>query len=147
MPAITIIRQVLQNGPRNYVVVLNAAWAANDTLAAYTAADPTSAGDMGVSIGGNTLYPGTHLRLWNVRYNLSAGSGATLSWDATSAQLFWQASGFGEQSFKEQGGIGPYSAGTLITGATGKILLNLWPSPTAAGTMTLELWCKKDIAQ
>lgn len=150
MAAITPVKQVLENGSRSYVATYTAQFASADTFAEYTAADPTSAGDMGVTIAGNTLYPGTSLKIWRLAYNITAGVSVNLVWDATSPQTAWSLTGFGDQSFVKQGGLYvPQSAGAPITGATGKILFDMVPSTVAVstGTFTIEMWLKKDIQQ
>lgn len=149
MTAITVTKQVLENGSRNYIASFTASWAASDTLTEYTAADPTSAGDMGVSIGGNVLYPGTHLKIWRLAYNIADSTvGLVLNWDASAKQAAWILSGYGKQNFMAQGGLYvPQSGGSPITGATGKILFDLLPASLPAGSFTVEMWLKKDIQQ
>lgn len=135
----TIVKQVLENGFRNYRATFNFTIAAG--VSAAVILDPTSSGDMGVTIGGNTLYPGAHLKIWQMRYNIQPSTQtATLAWDATSAQQFWNLSGFGNQKFRDEGGLSTIG----IAGATGKVLLTVTGS---AGSFTLEIWAKKDISQ
>lgn len=134
----SIVKQVLENGNRNYRAVFNVVVAAG--VGPSVILDPTSSGDMGVTIAGNTLYPGKSLKIWEMRYDISAGIGATLAWDATSAQVFWQPYGFDKKSFMREGGLSTIG----IAGATGKVLLTL---PATAGSFTLEIWAKKDFSQ
>lgn len=148
MAAITVTKQVLENGARNYIAIYNATFAMADTLAAYDAADPTSGGDMGVIIGGATLYPNTHLKVWKLNYNMVGdANGLVMSWDASSAQAFWTVTGFGKQDFKKSpGGLYvPQNAGAPIAGATGKILWDF--TAAVAGSFSIEMWLKKDIVQ
>lgn len=146
--AVVITKQVLENGPRNYRATYDIT-SDGTGITAYVAADPTSAGDMGVSIAGNTLFPGVHLKIWRVRYNLAAGLVVALTWDATTDQDAWSCNGFGMQDFKDEGGLYvPQSAGAPIAGATGVILFNsaaLTPPVVTVGS--IELWLKKDIKQ
>lgn len=142
----TPVKQVLENGPRNYRATYNVAVAAG--LAAYVAADPTASGDMGVSIAGNTLYPGTHLKIWELRYNITEGLSVSLTWDASSPQLGWILTGFGTVSFKKEGGLFvPQSAGAPIAGATGKIIFDTIGTPAAGQSISIDMWLKKDIKQ
>ena len=151
MVALAITKQVLQNGPRDYIATYSWIGDGSSTIDNYVAADPTSTGDMGFVFTGQTLYPGTHLKIWQLRYNLAAGYSLELIWDATTPQAAWALYGFGKQKFKEQGGLYvPQSNGAPITGATGKILFtcsasgNVVPSDA---TGTVQMWLKKDIAQ
>jgi hypothetical protein len=146
--ASTITRQVIENGARNYIAVFNINSDGN-TVTASAALDPTSSGDMGVIIGGNTLYPGTHLKIWRLAYNLPPGMNARLIWEATTSQDAWDMYGFGKQEFKFHGGLIPASGGTILAGATGKVDLTVAAYTLATGTSnafgTIEVWAKKDI--
>lgn len=146
--ATTFVKQVIENGVRNYIAVFNIT-SDGSTATSTAALDPTSAGDMGVNIGGNTIYPGTHLKLWRLAYNLPVGMNARLIWEATSNQDAWDMYGFGKQDFKFHGGLIPASAGTIITGATGKVDLSIAAYTLPTGTTTsygsIEVWAKKDI--
>lgn len=145
-------KQVLQNGPRTYLAKYTLLWASGaiDPVTAYLAADPTSTGDMGVTIGGNTLYPGTHLKIWEMRYDLAESIGLEIYWDATSPTdaYILNGQGAGKQDFKHQGGLGiPMSGGAPITGGTGKLYFTTLGVPAADKFISLDLWLKKDIAQ
>ena len=83
--------------------------------------DPTSSGDMGVIIGGQTLYPGTHLKIMEINYTVS-GMTVEMIWDASSPQDLWLLQGYGTYRFRKEGGIHvPSSGGARITGETGKV--------------------------
>lgn len=147
--ATTFTKQVIENGPRNYIAVftINSDGSAATSTAAL---DPTSSGDMGVIIGGNTLYPGTNLTIWRLAYNLPVGMNARLIWEATSAQDAWDMYGFGKQEWKFHGGLPiPTSGGVPIAGATGKVDLTsvayTLPTGTTAAFGSVEVWAKKDI--
>lgn len=151
----TPVRQVIQNGNQNYVLNLSAQWDGShlDDLSAYVVADPTASGDMGVSFGGNVLYPGTHLKIFRIGYDVTPGVSVQLYWDAstpTTAYIF-NGDGAGKQMFRPQGGIFvPQSGGAPITGATGKLLLNTTHTVAALAVgyfFSLEIWLKKDIRQ
>lgn len=147
MAALTITKRVLENGNRNYRATYSFAGDGTSTISAYVAADGSSGGDMGVIIQGATYYPLLHLKLWRVRYNLSAGLSIEVQWDATSAENAWIAYGFGEQCWMKDGGLFIPNSPALV-GATGKILFTAIPSaPASNSTGSLELWLKKDFAQ
>lgn len=151
MAAPTPTRQVIQNGNQNYVLNLSCLWDAmhTDPLAAYVLADPTATGDMGVLFSGNTLYPGTHLKIYRIAYDVSDGTAVQLYWDATTptTAYIFNGTGSGKQMFRPQGGIFvPQSGGAPITGATGKLLLNTTKAVAGAGDFfSLEIWLRKDI--
>ena len=150
MAALTVTKAVLENGSRNYRATYNFIGDGSNVISGYVAADPTSGGDMGVLFAGNTLYPGTHIRIAAVRYNLAAGFSIVVQWDATSATPALTLFGFGHQNFIKEGCLAPYSAGTtLLTGATGKILFTQKPDAAlAAGTAGfIELVLRKGIQQ
>lgn len=152
MAAAVWTKQVLDNGPRNYRAVYSIVFGSGDSepTAGYVAADPTASGDMGVSIGGNTLYPGAHLKIWELKYDMSDSQTVQIIWDASSPQTAWAANGkgAGEHSWKKQGGLYvPQSAGAPIAGATGKILFTALGTPAANDSISIEMWLKKDIHQ
>jgi len=151
--ALTITKSVLENGFRNYKAVYNFVGDGSNVISGYVAADPTSSGDMGVTIAGNTLYPGPHITIIGMRYNLAAGFSVGVIWDATSATPAWELFGFGKQLLFKEGGLQPYTitsgVRTLLTGATGKILFTQKPDAAlAAGVAgTVELLLRKGIQQ
>ncbi len=141
-------KQVIENGPRNYVALYNIVFTGTTGISAYVAADPTSSGDMGVAPQGITLYPGTHLKIRRIEYDVVAALPVQLLWDATTAQLAWTLTGFGHHDFKKDGMLYvPQSAGAPITGATGKILFTTPGTVVAGNAATIKLWLRKDIAQ
>jgi hypothetical protein len=114
--------------------------------AAVVKLDPTSAGDMGVTIAGNTLYPGTHLKIWEIEYNVT-GMTLQVRWAATSPQDLWLLQGFGHHRFKKDGGLYvPQSGGAPVTGATGKVTFTTMGA-AGGSTYAVTIWAKKDIAQ
>jgi hypothetical protein len=143
-------KQVLDNGPRNYRAVYTLVFTAMSPLANYLAADPTSSGDMGVNIAGNTLYPGTHLKIWELEYDMSSSQAVQIIWDATTPQNAFviNGAGAGKHHWKKRGGLYvPQSAGAPITGATGKILFTTLGVPTVGDMISIEMRLKKDIHQ
>lgn len=113
----SVSSQLLENG--------NQRWAYNFTSAsdgtgetAVVKVDPTSSGPLGVTIAGNTLYPGAHLTVDEIRFQINGGS-VNLKWDATTPLLFANLiSGSDTLVFTRRGG-GLYSP--VVAGATGKI--------------------------
>lgn len=145
----TVTKQVLQNGPRDYVALLTCKLVTGDTLTGFLAFDPTSAGDMGWSIAGNTLYPGNGLTIVRLAYDISDGIGVEFAWDATAEQTAYMmnGTGSGKQNYRPQGGLKPYSDGVLIAGATGKILLNLLGTAADGDFFSIDVFLRKNIQQ
>lgn len=144
------VKQVLQNGPRDYIATYTINFAATSAVTGYTAADATASGDMGVNIGGNVLYPGVHLKIWKLMYDMSASQSLNILWDATTDQIALTVNGQGNglRDYKHQGGLYvPQSAGAPITGATGSILFTTVGTVTAGDFISINMWLKKDIHQ
>ncbi len=145
------VKRVLENGSRNYVAIYNMNFTATTPITSYTAADPTSSGDMGVTIGGNVLYPGTHLKIWKMQYDMSASQSLKMIWDASSpvVALTVNGQGGGEKDFmKYPGGLYvPQSGGAPVTGATGKVLFDTLGTTAVGDFISITIWYKKDIAQ
>lgn len=112
--------------------------------------DPTSgasgANNMGVVIQGQTLYPGVHLKIMEMKYTVS-GMALQIDWKATSNSNLWNLQGYGHFNFRQQGGLYvPQSAGAPITGANGQVLFTtLGAAP--GSSYTVDIWCRKDIVQ
>lgn len=156
MPSPTITKQVLENGFRNYVASFTCVVGSDlDAIADYLALDPTASGDMGVNIAGNVIFPGTHLKILRLGYDLTDGVGMRLTWDATTPQDAWvlNGTGAGKQNFKPQGGLYvPQAAGAPIPGATGKVFFNSVTAAalgafTAGDFFSIMIYARKDISQ
>lgn len=154
MASPTITKQVLENGFRNYVATFTCLVGSDvDPIGGYVALDPTASGDMGVTIAGNELFPGTHLKIMRLSYDLSDGLGLRLTWDATAPQDAWilNGTGAGKQMFKPQGGLYvPQNAGAPIAGATGKVLfssVHTGATLTAGDFFSINVYARKDIGQ
>lgn len=144
------VKQVLENGPRNYIATYTINFALTAAVTGYVAADPTASGDMGVIIGGNTLYPGVHLKIWKLNYDMSASQSLQLQWDASSPQVAVSVNGqgSGDRDYMRQGGLYvPQSTGAPIAGATGKIIFNTVGTVSAGDFISINMWLKKDIKQ
>lgn len=102
----------------------------------------TTTVSLGVVIQGQTLYPGKHLKVMGIRYNVNGGS-VQVQWKATTNQDMWTLSGFDHLNFQKQGGIYLPAA---LTGGTGAI--SFTTNGFAGGSSySIEIWCKKDIVQ
>lgn len=144
------VKNVLENGPQWYCATYTLNFASTSAITGYVAADPTAAGDMGVVIQGNTLYPGTHLKIWELQYDMSASQQLQMQWDATSAQVAVSVNGQGGgcRKYFRQGGLHvPLSTGAPITGATGKIIFNTIGTVTAGDFISINMVLRKDIVQ
>lgn len=138
-------KQVLENGSRNYVAIYNLLFTLTNHVTGYTAADPTSTGDMGVTIAGNTLYPGVHLKVIGLEYDISSGLGLQIQWNATANDeaVLINGQGGGERKFRERPLFPPASAG-----ATGKLIFNtVGNAPAAGDLLSVTMWCRKGIWQ
>lgn len=137
--------QVLENGNQWYrAKFTNFSDGTGET--AVVKVDPTSSGALGVVIQGQTLYPGTHLKLMEMSYTVS-GMTLLIQWDASMKQDMWYLQGYGSYNFRKRGGLYvPQSAGAPVTGATGKVLFT---TEGAAGgsSYTVDMTFKKDIVQ
>lgn len=141
---------VLENGPVWFrAKFTNLSDATGET--GVTKLDPTSAAtgmnNMGVVIQGQTLYPGTHLKIMEIRYTVTNMT-VEMYWDATTPQDLWLLNGFDHLNFRKSGGIHvPLQAsGAVITGATG--IVKFTTKGAASGSSyTIDMLCKKDIVQ
>lgn len=146
----TFTKQVLENGNRNYRALYTVIFSGVTPIVHYSAADPSVNGDMGVVIAGRTLYPLTHLKIWDLKYDMSASQALNIEWQATTDQTAWMANGQGSggHSWKKQGGLFfPQSNGAPITGGTGGLLFTSVGAPAVGDFISIEMWLKKDFAQ
>lgn len=76
--------QIIQNGPRNIIVKFtNLSDGTGES--GVTKVDATSSGPYGVLVKGQTFYPGIHLTVWMIEYDVKA-MGLRIQWAASSAQ-------------------------------------------------------------
>jgi len=145
----TVSTNVLENGSQYFVAKFtNLSDGTGET--GVTKLDPTSgasgANNMGVVIQGQTLYPGTHLKIMKMIYTVS-GMTLQMQWDASAAVNLWLLQGYGCLDFMKQGGLFvPQSAGAPVAGATGKVLFTTLGA-AGGSSYTVDIWCKKDIVQ
>ncbi len=117
-----VTSQILENGPRRVVYKFtNVSDGTGES--AVVKIDPTSTGPLGVVEQGQTIYPGLHLKIVDMAYDVKSMA-VRLQWDASSAVDIWICSGDGAGPFSFldsragfQGIVNP-----MTTGATGKIL-------------------------
>jgi hypothetical protein len=140
-----VATQVLENGSQYYrAKFTNLSDGTGES--GVTKVDPTSSGDMGVVIQGNTLYPGTHLKLVEMEYTVT-GMTLQIDWDATSDVTMWLLQGYGKFNYRKRGSLFvPQSGGAPVTGATGKVLFTT-KGAGAGSSYTVEMTFKKDIVQ
>lgn len=115
-----VTTQLLENGPRNWAYAFTSL---SDGIGenAVVKVDGSSAGPLGVIVGGQTFYPTSHLKVTGIDYDVK-GMALELIWDATSSQNFAVLGGYGRIDYKKFGGLSQVgSTGTILTGATGKI--------------------------
>lgn len=83
--------------------------------------DGSATGPLGVVFAGQTLYPGPHIKIREIEYDVK-GMALQIVWDATVSQNALVLGGFGKIKYDMVGGlaaVGP--TGVLLAGATGKI--------------------------
>lgn len=138
------VLNILQNGYRNLILqmVLVSDGSGLTNYKVYDALSTTYQ----VNKGGQNFLPGTSSKLVGLDYDVQ-GMSFSLSWDATTDRQFF-ASGASPESFdwRRFGGMGPYSNGTLFTGADGSILVNTI-TPAANATLMMILYLRKQQPQ
>ncbi len=115
-----VTTQILENGPRDWAFAFtNLSDGTGES--AVVKVDGSSAGPLGVVVGGQTFYPTSHLKITEIQYDVK-GMALEIIWDATTPQNAVVLGGFGRMDFKPYGGMAQVtSAGVILTGATGKI--------------------------
>ena len=111
---------ILENGPRNWAYSFTSL-SDGTGESAVVKVDGSSAGPLGVTVGGQIFYPTSHLKITEIEYDVK-GMALEIIWDATTPQNVTVLGGFGRLNFKPYGGIAQVGAtGVLLVGATGKI--------------------------
>ena len=115
-----VTTQILENGLRNWgFAFTNLSDGTGES--AVVKVDGSSAGPLGVTVGGVVTYPTKHLKITEIEYDVK-GMALEIIWDATTPQNVMVLGGFGKINFKPYGGVAQVdSAGAYIVGATGKI--------------------------
>jgi hypothetical protein len=137
----TLNSYVLANGFRNYAAVYtNSSDGTVETNVVKL--DPTSAGDMGITIGGTLYYPGIYLKIKRIVYQLQ-GMTLHIKWDATTPQdLAVLSDEWGEFDWSKFGGM----KAPAVAGVTGKILFTTTDN-LPVSSYSVEIHCIKGIPQ
>ena len=126
-----VTSQLIENGPRWWAYSFtNESDGTGES--GVVKVDGSSSGPLGVTIGGVVLYPGAHIKIVEVEYDVK-GMGLEIIWDATTPQNALVLSGYNRISYHKIGGLAAASAGTIITGATGKIKFTTVGAAAASG--------------
>lgn len=108
---------LLENGPRNFAYrFTNLSDGTGET--GVTKIDGSSAGPLGVTVAGQTFYPGAHIKIRSIDYDIKA-MGLRIIWDADVDADALVLSGIDHKDFREFGALQIPSA---LANATGKIL-------------------------
>lgn len=113
----TVSTQIIQNSQRNIIVKFtNLSDGTGES--GVKKIDATSTGPYGVSYQNQTFYPGIHLTVWMIEYDVKA-MGLRIQWDATSAQDMVN---LGPENGRMKYDFFAGLTVPVITGATGSIL-------------------------
>jgi len=132
--AAVIVTRILEDGPRNTIVLVNGTEAGGSTPAYQQLVLPANLGFVNQA----TLQRAASLRVDKIEWDIQAEAGyqVNLFWDATVPVEFYSCIGRANKYFKDFGGL--YQAG--IAGTTGGIGINTAnPSATVAYSFTLVL--------
>lgn len=113
-----VTSQLIFNGPRHAVFrFTNLSDGTGE--AGVVKVDATSSGLLGVVVQGQTFYPGVHLKIVGIDYDIKS-MGLRIQWAAGTNEDIEILGGFGIKKYKDIGGI--QNPGTAaLTGATGSI--------------------------
>ena len=116
-----VASQLIANGRRNWgYVFTNESDGTGET--GVVKVDGSSSGPLGVLLYGQTFYPGPHIKITEIEYDVK-GMALEIIWDATSPKNAVVLGGFGKMHFHQFGGLAAVDAsGVSLVGATGKIL-------------------------
>lgn len=114
----TVTSQIIENGARDWIAKFtNLSDGTGES--GVVKVDGSATGPYGVNIGGQVFYPGVHIKIREINYDIR-GMGLRIQWDATAAlDAMILGDGKDTQNFDKFGGI-YIPVGTV--GATGKIL-------------------------
>jgi hypothetical protein len=117
----TVTSQLVENGRRNWAYVFTSL-SDGTGESGVVKIDGSSSGPLGIFLYGQNFYPLANIKITEVEWNVK-GMGLEIIWDATTPQnaLVLGSDTAGWQNYRDFGGLAPYSGGTIITGATGKI--------------------------
>ena len=110
-----VTTQILENGPRNVVMKFtNESDGTGET--AVTKVNATSSGSLGVVYQGQTFYPGVHLKVVGIEYDIKS-MGLRIQWNARPDADMMVLGGFGTKDFRSFGGLFVPSGLTSPTGS------------------------------
>lgn len=110
-----VTSQILENGPRHLTMKFTCLSDATGETGVVKV-DATASGPGGVVIQGQTLYPGTHLKVQEIDYDVHAMV-LRIQWEATANVDMMVLGGFGVKSYRKSGPL----QNPKTTGATGSI--------------------------
>jgi hypothetical protein len=116
-----VTSQLIENGRRNWAYVFtNLSDGTGES--GVVKVDGSAAGPLGIFLYGQNFYPLANIKITEIEYDVK-GMGLQIIWDATTPQnaLVLGSDVSGRQNYHKIGGLAAASAGTIITGATGKI--------------------------
>jgi hypothetical protein len=127
-----VTSQLLENGPR-FAIYKFTNVSDGTGESGVTKVDATSSGPLGVVVQGSTYYPGTHLKVVDVKYSVFS-MGLRIQWVASSAldMLVLQATDHW-QMLDERGGFGGLYVPPATAGATGSISFTTVGAATGSG--------------
>lgn len=138
--AAVIVTRVIEDGPRNAIILINGTEAAGSTPAYQAVILPSALGLVNQATGQHAASLRVDLIEWDVQ--AEAGYQVNLFWDATVPVEFYSCIGRANKKFKQFGGL--YQQ-TGISGSTGGIGINtLNPSATVPYAWTLTLMLVKN---
>jgi hypothetical protein len=117
--ATTVTSQLIENGPRNVVYKFTAVGDTDESAVAKIT--PTSAGPLGNNLQGNAVYPGVHLSILDLWFNVASGCLLEILWDADTDVQALVLAGTDHWRFTRQRGGIPGLTSPAAAGATGII--------------------------
>lgn len=129
--ATVVTSQTLENGPRR--VVMKFTNYGDTAESAVKKVDASSSGPLGVSVQGQTFYPGINLKVADIWYNV-ANVLLQIQWEATSNVDMLLLQGFGHWKMLDTRAGFQGITCPVVTGATGSILFTtIDPAAGATG--------------
>lgn len=110
-----VTSQILENGPRRLTMKFTSV-SDGGGEAGVVKVDATASGPGGVVIQGQTLFPGVHLKVEEIDYDIKS-MGLRIQWVATTNVDMEVLGGFGVKSYRSSGPL----QNPKTTGATGSI--------------------------
>jgi hypothetical protein len=116
-----VTAQLVENGRRNWAYVFTNLSDGTGESGVVKVVGSAS-GPLGIFLYGQNFYPLSNINIREIEYDVK-GMGLEIIWDATTPQnaLYLGSDTSGKKNFGPTGGLVAASAGTIITGATGKI--------------------------